>query len=40
MSRSLYRIVQPYGPDRARQATLMSEHETAADTFAEIEAHF
>ena len=37
MTRAAYRIVQPYGPDRARQATLISECATAADAFAEID---
>jgi hypothetical protein len=34
---SAYRIVQPYGRNRAREATLISEHATAADAFAEID---
>ena len=29
--------MQPWGPDKARQSTLISEHPTAADTFAEID---
>ncbi len=32
-----YRSVQPWGRDRAREATLISEHATAADAFAEID---
>lgn len=32
-----FRIVQPWGPDRARQATLISEHATAAEAFREID---
>ena len=32
-----YRVVQPYGPDKAREATIISEHQTAADAFAEID---
>jgi hypothetical protein len=32
-----YRIVQPYGPDVARQSTVVSEHATIADAFAEID---
>ena len=32
-----FRVVQPWGPDRARQATLISEHPTASDVFAEID---
>jgi len=32
-----YRVVQPYGPDKAREATIISEHQTAPDAFAEID---
>ncbi len=32
-----FRIVQPWGPDKARQATLISEHATAAEAFREID---
>jgi hypothetical protein len=32
-----YRIVQPYGRDVARESTLISEHRTVADAFAEID---
>jgi hypothetical protein len=32
-----FRVVQPWGPDKARQATLISEHATAAEAFAEID---
>ena len=32
-----YRILQPWGPDRARQSTLLSEHATSAKAFAEID---
>lgn len=32
-----YRVVQPWGPDKAVQATLISEHVTAAGAFAEID---
>ena len=32
-----YRVVQPYGPDKARQSTVISEHQTRADAFAEID---
>ena len=32
-----FRIVQPWGPDRVRQATVISEHATAAEAFAEID---
>ena len=34
---AVYRIVQPYGRDKARDSTVISEHETAADGFAEID---
>ena len=33
----MFRIVQPYGPDKARQSTLISEHPTAAGAFAAID---
>ena len=32
-----FRIVQPWGRDKARQATVISEHATAAAAFAEID---
>ena len=32
-----YRIVQPYGRDKAREATIISEHSTATEAFAEID---
>ena len=32
-----YRIVQTYGRDVAHQSTLISEHATAMDAFAEID---
>ena len=32
-----YRIVRPWGRDRARRATLMSEHPTATDAFEAME---
>jgi hypothetical protein len=28
-----FRIVQPWGPDKARQATVISEHQTAGEAF-------
>ena len=31
------RIVQPFGGDKAREATLLSEHATVAEAFAEID---
>ncbi len=31
------RVVQPWGPHKGRQATLMSEHHTVAAAFAEID---
>ena len=36
-SSTSYRIVQPYGRDKARESTVISEHQTAADAFAEID---
>ena len=32
-----YRIVQPYGRDKAREATFQSEHATVAEAFAAID---
>lgn len=32
-----FRVVQPWGPDRARQATVISVHSSAAEAFAEID---
>ena len=32
-----YRVVQPYGRDKARESTVFSEHARAADAFAEID---
>ena len=32
-----YRVVQPWGKDRGRQATILSEHATVADPFRAIE---
>jgi hypothetical protein len=32
-----FRVVRPYGRDKAREATMISEHATAADAFAEID---
>lgn len=37
MTKGEYRVVQPWGNDRARQATLVSSHLTAAAAFAEID---
>ena len=34
----LYRVVQPWGRDRATQSTLISEHLSAAQAFAAIDA--
>jgi hypothetical protein len=34
---NLCRVVQPWGPDKALQATLIREQPTAADAFAEID---
>ena len=33
-----YRVVQPWGPGKGRQATLQSEHRTIAEAFAAIDA--
>ena len=35
-----YRIVQPYGRDKAREATIISERTIPADAFAEIDRIF
>ena len=32
-----FRIVQPWGPDKVRQSTILSEHQTSAEAFDEIE---
>ena len=32
-----YRVVRPFGRNRARESTMISEHATAADAFAEID---
>jgi hypothetical protein len=32
-----FRVIQPWGKDKAREATLISEHPTAADAFAEVD---
>lgn len=32
-----YRVVLPYGRDKARQSTVLREHATAAEAFAEID---
>ena len=32
-----YRVVQPYGRDKARESTVISEHATASEAFAEID---
>ena len=37
MSRSKYRVVQPYGVDKARESTLIAERATVAEAFAEID---
>ena len=36
-SHSTYRIVQPWGKDKAQQATLISEHVTVAEAFRETD---
>ena len=33
-----YRVVQPWGPDKGRQATFQSEHATVAEAFAALDA--
>ena len=33
-----FRVVQPWGPDKARQSTLQSEHDTVAEAFAALDA--
>ena len=35
--RTVYRVVQPWGKDRGRDATVIGEHPTAADAFDAIE---
>ncbi len=37
MPRLPFRVMQPWGPDKGRQASLISEHATAADAFREID---
>ena len=32
-----FRVMQPWGPDKGRQATLISEHHTVAAAFREID---
>jgi hypothetical protein len=32
-----HRVVQPYGPNIGNQSTVISEHTTVADAFAEID---
>jgi hypothetical protein len=34
----MFRVVQPFGRDKARQSTVISEHPTAAAAFAEIDS--
>ena len=34
----VYRVVQPWGPDKGRQATLQSEHATVAKAFVALDA--
>ena len=33
-----YRVVQPWGPDKVREATVISEHHTVAGAFEEIDS--
>jgi hypothetical protein len=37
MSQLMYRVAQPYGTDKARESTIISEHATEGDAFAEID---
>ena len=32
-----FRVVQPWGSDKVRQSTLLSEHQSAVSAFAEID---
>ena len=32
-----FKVVQPWGPNKARDATIVSVHQTADDAFAEID---
>ena len=36
-TRASFRIVQPWGPDKARDATLISQHASPVEAFAEID---
>jgi hypothetical protein len=33
----MYRVVQPWGRDKGRDATVVSKHPTAAEAFAELD---
>jgi hypothetical protein len=33
-----YRVVHPWGPDKGRQATLQSQHDTITEAFAAIDS--
>lgn len=33
----VFRVVQPWGKDKARQSTWLSEHDTAEEAFGEID---
>ncbi len=37
MTRGPIRVMQPWGSDKGRQATLISEHATVAEAFREID---
>jgi hypothetical protein len=37
MGRRPFRVVQPWGQDKARQATIVSEHSTAAEAFGALD---
>ena len=34
---AIFRVVQPWGPDTGTQSTMVSEHASAAEAFAEID---
>ena len=33
-----FRVVQPWGPDKRRQGTVLSEHKTVAEAFAALDS--
>jgi hypothetical protein len=38
MADMTFRVVQPWGPDKGRQGTVQSEHETVAEAFAAVDS--